>query len=456
MRNLRSRISFLFLALFAIVILVFTIFLIMKVRSIYLERSLENTRLLTSIITTISSSSDSWENLSDNLDKVLDKLGEFADVQEVVIRQGVSVLYSYTSPWAESSPARDPVHYIRLREMSDYLIMKRSIQVKSPLQVMGKSGELVIRLSLEKIRLELLSIYINYAVISFIVFSLIYFITRFLSRIIVEPVKELANATRSIAGGDYREIVLRTDTELGDLVDSFNAMVRALSKTMEENKLALIGKMSAGLAHEIRNPLVSIKGLTEVLLEESEKPEFRKDLEIIVREVERLNLFIEQLLRFSRPAPTEFHQCCLRSIMLEVLQLCKHELKKTRLQVLETWEDLPMVQADPNSIKQVFLNLLFNAIQFSPPDGTIEIKGYSGNTTGDHIKIEISDKGPGIPPQAMEHIFEPFYSCRQGGCGLGLAIVRRIMQAHNGDVFLMSREGLGTTAVLFIPVGQGR
>lgn len=448
MKTLRAKINFHFLVLSAITILVLAIFSVVILQKLMLQRGLENAQFLARSIALMV---DANFSNTDRLDRFLADIAEFWHLSQVTVRDGDEILYSF--PKVQNDLKSGKSARVKFLEASYYFDLTRFVEVKTPLALGGRSAEIVVKLSIVNLQEAIGSLILDYAIISFVVFSLVYFITNFISRLIVGPIRATAMAARGVAAGDYREIKgIEAENELGELITAFNTMVGNLKKSMEENKLAMVGKMSASIAHEIRNPLVTMQGLTEVMLEEAVVPEFKKDLRVIQKEVQRLNLFVEQLLQFARPKPLEFKKENLQKLTGEVLTMMKHDFKQKKIEVVQEWENIPEPLVDANSIKQVFLNLLYNALHFSNQNTVISIKGYFGNLERGHLKVEISDKGAGIPAETLPRVFEPFFTTREGGSGLGLAIVRRIMQAHGGDIYLLSREGVGTTAVLFFPL----
>lgn len=451
MKTLRTRINFFYLILSAITILVFTSYSVIKIQHILLEKSMENARFIARSIA-FSLEHCKKEEIPARISRFLSNVDLYPELEQLSVKCGNKTMFSFPEN-AASNDDQKLLYSRKIMDMNFYLNLNRFIELKTPFRNDNCDYDLQVRMSLSDISRQMKSVYINYGLISFAILSLVYFITLFLSRIIIEPLKALSLATKNIATGEYQEIRGFDDsTETGELVRTFNSMVRNLRKTMEENKLAMVGKMSAGIAHEIRNPLVTILGLTEVLLEDASCEETRKDLAIVVKEVRRVNMFVEQLLQFSRPRQLQFEKGNLKKIFDEVLILIRHELKSKQIELISEWEELDDPVIDSNCIKQIFLNVLFNAIQFSPEKSVISVKAYSGSLEKNHIKVEISDKGQGISADKMKHVFEPFFTTREGGSGLGLSIVKRLMAAHGGDIYLLSRESVGTTAVLFFPL----
>ncbi|MBP2231541.1 two-component system sensor histidine kinase AtoS [Azospirillum agricola] len=226
---------------------------------------------------------------------------------------------------------------------------------------------------------------------------------------------------------------------------------RRLNKQiMRADRLAALGELMAGVAHEIRNPLTSIRGFMQFLETCDDIAEWRSYAPLIVRQVDSLNRIITELLEFGRSRPPFIRPVGLNELIREVTLLIG---RKSNAQViLEPDPALPPVEADGEALKQVILNLVINAIQAIPESGTIRIATRASDGPGDgDAVVTVTDDGVGIPPEDLEKIFDPFYSTKPTGTGLGLAMVHRIVDAHHGTIVLTSTPGAGTTATLRLP-----
>jgi signal transduction histidine kinase len=218
------------------------------------------------------------------------------------------------------------------------------------------------------------------------------------------------------------------------------------------DRLAALGEMAAGLAHEIRNPLASLSGAAQ-FLEESAllQPEERSLLQIISRESDRLNDITKSFLLYARPEEKKILNISLLEEIESVLSLVKQRKKLPEADIkIDVPADLQF-EVDPSQFKQVLLNLLLNAYQALPhEDGRISIKGTTG--VGDHIVLKISDNGSGISPDNLSRLFNPFFTTRADGTGLGLAIVHRLVHEWGGDITVSSEQGKGSVFTLNLPI----
>jgi two-component system, NtrC family, sensor histidine kinase PilS len=228
-------------------------------------------------------------------------------------------------------------------------------------------------------------------------------------------------------------------------------------RTLEEaarrqDRLAAVGRVAAGIAHEIRNPLASMRGCIQVLRSDLDSDSSQAQLmEIILRESDRLNQIITDFLTYARPRNTQLASLDLREPLTETFTLLRHSPEIRDGHVLE--EDLPaepvMVNADASQLKQVFWNLSRNALQAMPEGGTL--RAELQQAAPGRLRITFKDSGRGMTPEQVEHLFEPFSSYTTGGTGLGLSIVYQIIRDHGGTINVRSREGQGTTITIELP-----
>ena len=228
------------------------------------------------------------------------------------------------------------------------------------------------------------------------------------------------------------------------------------TKRMEDQirraeQLAALGELVAGVAHEVRNPLTAIRGFVQ-FLDEGATPKERKEYTgIILKEVDSINRVIRQLLSFARPTPQHYQLTRIRDLLKDVLVLVQTRNIAGRISVeLDIAESLPDIEVDGELIKQVFLNLLLNAVQSIEDEGRVLIEAEMRDI--DDVEIRITDTGCGISRANRERIFLPFFTTKPTGTGLGLSIVQRIIVEHNGEITIDSVEGEGTVVTLRFPV----
>ena len=224
------------------------------------------------------------------------------------------------------------------------------------------------------------------------------------------------------------------------------------AQLIRSDKLAALGQLAAGIAHEIRNPLTSINILIHSLMETLPSGDSHKeDLKVIKEEIHRINEIVDQFLRFAKPAPPLLERGDVVSVFEETLQLLKRQIEKQLITVQEEFHALPIIRMDREQMKQAILNLLLNAIQAMPGGGSLTLKGQNSED-GQWIHISIQDSGVGIPGEDMDQLFNPFFSTKEGGMGLGLSIAHRIIDQHRGKIEVESTPGEGTLFRIWLPI----
>jgi len=224
------------------------------------------------------------------------------------------------------------------------------------------------------------------------------------------------------------------------------------------DRLASLGTLTAGLAHEIRNPLVAIKTFTQLLPERLEDEEFRNHfLNIASSEVDRISSLITELLEFARPSDPKLEFEDINSILDGMILLVSTETKKKQVNIIKNYtSNLPPIKIDREQIKQVFLNILLNSIEATQERGEINVKTRSFVKPGgkSYIQIEFTDTGHGIPAEHLEDIFTPFFTTKDKGSGLGLSISHQIIQDHRGYIDVESELNKGTSFFVNLPLDQ--
>jgi len=225
---------------------------------------------------------------------------------------------------------------------------------------------------------------------------------------------------------------------------------------IRSERLASVGKMAAGAAHEINNPLAVISGRAQILLEGEKDEKRRKSLELIVEQTQRASKILTDLMGFARPAMPKTEPTTINYVIHQVLSMVENQLRlKSIVCVRNFAEGLPQILADRHQLEQVFLNMVLNSEHAMPDGGTITVTtSLAGD--GRAVQIEIADTGKGIPAEHLEQIFEPFFTTKEEGkgTGLGLSMCYGIIVAHEGTISVDSKEGEGTTFTIRLPLPQ--
>jgi two-component system sensor histidine kinase PilS (NtrC family) len=232
--------------------------------------------------------------------------------------------------------------------------------------------------------------------------------------------------------------------------------IRAMEeKVSRAERLAGIGSMAAGLAHELRNPLASMTGSIQLLAEDKVfADDDRRLMGIVLREADRLNGLVTDFLRFARPSPLQVSDIDLSELVRSTLSLFRNDLTRRQVEILEDVADDLRLQGDAGQLGQVLWNLLTNASEAMPCGGRIVVIGR--RRENGRIELVISDHGEGISPENMARIFDPFFTTKERGTGLGLATVHGIVQAHHGEIGVTSELGRGTTFTIALPAGTAK
>lgn len=293
-------------------------------------------------------------------------------------------------------------------------------------------------------------------------------ISYLLSNTITSSIAELTRAARAIGKGIFPEkIEIKTRDEMADLAKAFQYMIDSIKKRDEELKkyaertiaeaerLAIIGQLAAGVAHEINNPLTGILLYCDLMLKNlPDDHPYKKNLLRINNEAQRCKRIVKGLLDFARQKKPEKKRTAINNLIESTLNLLKTQTIFMNIEVkLDFDKNLPEIDIDPGEIQQVLINIMMNGAEAMEGQGELKIKTEL-SPEKDFVNIFISDTGPGIKPEHMKKIFEPFFTTKETkhGVGLGLSISKRILEDHNGTIEVMSEYGKGATFVLRLPV----
>jgi signal transduction histidine kinase len=277
---------------------------------------------------------------------------------------------------------------------------------------------------------------------------------------ILEPIRRLTKATgpddsHPPLSNEVNVLSHRVHSLIEDVDQTQTQLARSQEHLVQSEKWALTGKLAAGVAHSIRNPLTSVKirlfsmGRTPDL-----SPTQKEDLEVISEEIRHIESIVRSFLEFSRPPKLTMQKISPSEVVDMTLRLLKHRLESNGVQVeLIREKPLTEIQADPDQLKEVLVNLLVNACEVMVKGGVIRIleKEEDEGPLGRFVTITVMDNGPGIPESIQENVFQPFFSTKEEGTGLGLSIASRIVEKHGGSLSLRSQEGEGTVFVITLP-----
>jgi signal transduction histidine kinase len=292
-------------------------------------------------------------------------------------------------------------------------------------------------------------------------------VSSILVRYVRKPIQALTNRMAQVEAGEKNVRMNPShNDEVSYLMRSFNSMLDKLEETQQEleqyhfqqmeqaDRLAAIGEMSTGMAHEIKNPLAGIKGALPLLAEDfPEDDERRQVVEDIMAQIERLNKTATDLLKFGRPGTPQFDYLNVNDLINETLFfVAQHPEAKNVEQCRELGQDIPLIWADSKQLQQVLLNIVINALQSTPAGGRVSLSTALITENGrEYVQISIADTGPGIPEDLQEKIFTPFFTTKNRGTGLGLPICKQLVKQNNGRINMHSSSA-GTTFVLLFPV----
>lgn len=230
---------------------------------------------------------------------------------------------------------------------------------------------------------------------------------------------------------------------------------------LQTEKLASLGTLAAGLAHEIRNPLSSIQIFAQLLPKKYNDEEFRNEFgPIVVRDVQRITNLIENVLSLSKARPPEMASNDINALIEETLALLNSEIKKNKIQIIKTYGQVSPVKGNKEELKQVFLNIILNGIQAMPNGGTLKIESSFISSLSEaeekqyYARVKIQDTGAGIEEHALKKMFDPFFTTKPQGTGLGLALAHRIIEQHNGFIGVSSQAGKGVVFWVDLPISQ--
>jgi two-component system, sporulation sensor kinase E len=280
-----------------------------------------------------------------------------------------------------------------------------------------------------------------------------------LARRLTGPLRSLAGGVQAIAAGDYAQRVQpQGNDEVADLAIAFNRMAARLgdlhnleAQLRRRDRLSALGEVAVGIAHEVRNPLGVISTSAELVKKRGElSPSDTKLLGYVIDEVRRINNLITEFLSFAKPNPPVLVPLKVIEVVKRVAEFCEPELSRQNI-VLQIEDEAPgaVVEGDQDQLYQVSLNLILNAVDAMADGGRLTIRLFR---SGDQLMIAFRDTGPGVPAGLQERVFNPFFTTKPNGTGLGLAKAYTILESHHGRIECSSPPGGGATFMLVLPL----
>ena len=311
----------------------------------------------------------------------------------------------------------------------------------------------------------------NLAIISLILLILSALLSLFGARKLTRQIEQLSSATHAVGKGKFDiQVAVTSRDEIGELAVSFNRMASELdtrekalkeaqSALVQSEKMAAFGQLGAGIAHEVKNPLAGILGLSQISLRKADKEtQLYKNLSIIEKETKRCKEIIENLLKFARQEKVSFERIGVNQVVEDATAIVDHQLGINKVTLEKRLgADLPQVMGNANQLEQVLMNLMINAQQAMEGDpGSVTVTTCCPDP--EHVEIRISDTGPGIPEEIRSKIFEPFFTTKTvgKGTGLGLSVNYGIIKDHKGDIRVESGPEQGTEFIITLPVENER
>ena len=312
---------------------------------------------------------------------------------------------------------------------------------------------------------------VNFAVITILIAIVAVGISLYLLNMIIQPVRTLVKASESVINGNYdTHIEIESEDEIGYLCYTFNQMIDAIKERdrklkeqtqdqiLQSEKLASLGRLASGIAHEINNPLTAILTYSSLLLEDLKDTDFEEDLRVIIKETLRCRDIVRNILDFARSTKPDIKRTNINSLINEVLLILEKHVNFHNIIITKELDpDVPDMYIDENQFKSVINNLAMNAADAMPQGGTLTVKTQY-NFHNDSITIIVSDTGTGIKEEHLDKIFDPFFTTKEQGkgTGLGLAVTYGIIKRYHGNIDVQSEIGKGTMFTITFPLAKNK
>lgn len=388
----------------------------------------------------------------------------------------ISILSNENQVIASSNPLKKGVRVnIKHREPDKDLMIRATLGEAEPGEE-GKAHNLIVPvivgneqigyvhivLHLDDFQRGFRALFFRRLVMTFLIFGAGIASAIYLSRQYTKPIYDVVSAARRIASGELAEIPAgdRGD-EIGDLTNSFNEMVNKLKENQalqdrlrKAEQFSSLGQLASGIAHEIRNPLnfinLSIDHIASKLSARKNSEEFARLLGTMKEEVQRLNHLVSNFLALGKPLALNLKPTPVSPLLNEVLKVAERKVTEQKVVVKKSCKDsLPPLLVDAEQMKSCFMNVLLNSLQAMPFGGRLTISA-AGDGDG-VVAVSFADTGGGIPPDLLPRVFEPYFTTKSAGIGLGLSITKRIVEEHGGRIEVSSEVARGTTVTFYLP-----
>ena len=420
------------------------------------------------------------ENI-DRIQRLIDIFFESGDLDTILLADSNMRVIAHSSRDAIGKIYSDEALLTGIREKRvTTLVQGKTVSIVGPLylgnEVMGGVKVILSSRDVKEAAAKSQRLIFFYVALNSVI--LVVFGSILLSRTIVRPIDELVAVTDAVANGDLNQRVkVKRLNEIGLLAESFNRMtnrikegkealeanIRHLKAAQDEviraEKMATVGRLAAGIAHEIGNPLSAILGYTDIIQKGAGREDEEEYLGRIQTEIQRINRIVKGLLDYARPGEFKLVEINVNEVLESSLDLVSAQKGFERIDIKLSLSETPIVMADTHQLQQVLINLLINAADAMPDGGTLFMgSGIRGQGSEEFVEMSVADTGTGMSSDEIRKIFDPFYTTKEPGkgTGLGLAICMRIIESFGGSIEVASKKGAGSTFRVLLPVkGRG-
>ncbi len=414
---------------------------------------------------------------SKEVQNILEAVGKYHNIHEVNVFSPNGVILKSSKPWLMGRKVEPALEKWFLKEEFKKPIKRVDEGVFSVLFPIENdercfrchgskvkiNGVLAVDVSMAHIQEEIGDFSKNMVLSALGVAALLAFaLALYLTRYVTDPIQDLIVAMERAEQGLEARVTVKSSDDIGRLGETFNALLSKLEQAHRKveqyhfeqmtraDRLASIGEMAAGIAHEIKNPLAGIAGVIQVFKNELPVGDQKKDvLEEVLSQVERIDKAVRHLLSFARPPEPNMKMVDVNELIGKLLDFLSPQFAKYAIRAERRLApELPWLTLDPDLFQQALINIALNAVQAMPLGGKFVVETRATKASGDNpglVEIIFNDTGKGIPLENRSRIFNPFFTTRQQGTGLGLAITQRIVQQHKGEIDFTSVPGEGST-----------